>query len=160
MSIAISRFEKLFSLQLNRVPIDAVGQTILQRIKDLLSHRPDVSRKQFLDAVGRPTPSWGSEFFNGQRTTNDLRLLMRMARYFGVTVGYLLNESDKGRDADAVTLLDAWGRISDPRARRSVLHSALMLADQTDAHNIEPSHELPVAPGRGGGTTKGSKKRR
>lgn len=160
MSTSISRFEKVFSLQLDRVPLDAIGQTILQRIKELLAHRPDISRADFLRAVGRPTPSWGSEFFSGQRTTNDLRLLVKMARYFGVTVGHLLNETERGRDAGASTLLAAWESMTDERDRQAILNLALMLKGRGDDPGTAPDRGQTGGRAPGAGTTKAPTKRR
>lgn len=159
MSSGISRFEKVFSLQLDRVPIDAVGQTLLQRIRELLSSRADVTRAEFLAAIGRPTPSWGSEFFSAQRTTNNLRLVIKIARYFGVPIGYLLNENEPAKDAGAITLLDAWEHM-DEKGRKILLNMALMMKDHADGRDTEPPDGSSGGPSRGGGTTVGPKRRR
>lgn len=159
MSIAISRFKKLFSLQVDRVAIDSVGRTLLARISELLAQRTDVTRPQFLRAIGRPTPSWGSEFFNGQRTTNNLRLLLKIAKYFGVSVGYLLNEGDNELDTGAVTLLAAWEDM-DEAPRRAILNMALTLKGRSVVPRNGQSPEPPPGHDSEGGTKPAPKKRR
>jgi hypothetical protein len=50
--------------------MDPVGARLLQRIQGLLATRPDLKdRTIFGRRIGRPTPSWLSEFLNGKRTT-------------------------------------------------------------------------------------------
>jgi transcriptional regulator with XRE-family HTH domain len=79
--------------------MDPVGARLLQRIQGLLATRPDLKdRTIFGRRIGRPTPSWLSEFLNGKRTTNDLRLVLKIAKVFGVSVGYLLGESEPERE--------------------------------------------------------------
>lgn len=162
MSTPISRFENIFSLQLDRLPkrLDTVGQRLLARILDLLAHRSDVTQRDFLRAMGRPTPSWRSEFFSGQRTTNDLRLVMKMARYFGVTTSYLLAEDDRAPDAETMTLLSAWDAITDERDRKAVLSLALQLKPRNGGPGTGQSNGPASEPLPGGGTTKGPRKHR
>lgn len=153
MSTTFSRFENLFSGQFSRVALDAVGQTLLQRITELLAHRPDVSRADFLRAVGRPTPSWGSEFFSGQRTTNDLRLVCKMAKFFGVTAGYLLKETEPEADAGLVTLRATWRDLG-PKDRAAVLQMANYLRERrTDEPGDPPPPAQPGPGGRSSGAT-------
>jgi transcriptional regulator with XRE-family HTH domain len=109
--------------------VDGIADVLLQRIRALLAARPDVSRRDFARAIGRPTPSWISEFFAGKRTTNDFRLVVRMARFFGVPVGYLLNEADREMDAATASLLGAWRDLREPN-RNAVLQLALHLRSQ------------------------------
>lgn len=131
---------------------------IIARAKALFDVK-GVNQREFADALGR-SPSWVSAFFSGKRPANDIHLLMKIARYFGVTVGYLLNETDKGHDAKAMTLLAAWSKITNERARNTVLQSALMLQDQTDDPDTGPGPGPSGGHEPGGGTTKGPRKHR
>lgn len=89
--------------------MDDVARTLLDRVRGLLKARPDLETAQFFRAIGRPTPSWASEFLNGKRTTNDLRLVVKMAKVFGVPVAYLLGQgNDRDLDPGAATLLSTW----------------------------------------------------
>lgn len=124
VSTDISRAENYFSLQLDRV--DAVGNALLRKIEQLLEARPDLSRRDFGAAIGRPTPSWVSEFFSGKRTTDSLRLVIRMAKFFGVPVGFLLGEGPRDQDARTVSLMGAWREL-DSEHRDTVLQLALRL---------------------------------
>lgn len=142
MSNTISRRENLFSLQLSRV--DATGTVLVQRIRELLAAR-QVSRPDFGRAVKRGH-SWISEFFSGNRTTNNLRLVIKIARFFGVSVGYLLGEAEAERDAETVTLLAAWRALQhSPRERKSVLQLAVSLSGLNGGTDTEGSTVPAVA---------------
>lgn len=121
--------------------LDALGATLLQRVRELMAARPDLDRLTFGRAIGRPTPSWLSEFFSGNRTTNDLRLVVKIARVFGVPVGYLLNErADEEPDAPTLTLLGAW-RTMERRDREILLQMAIGLVRRngaTDSPQLPP----------------------
>lgn len=132
MSIFFSRRENLFSVYLPTV--DTVGRSLLQRVGALLEKRPDLDRGRFGQAIGRPTPSWISEFFNGKRTTNDLRLVLRMARVLRVPVCYLLSDGVEAQDAATLTLLGAWRELTRPQDREAVLTLALTLRPAPPEH--------------------------
>lgn len=106
--------------------LDAIGRILLQRVRELLAARPDLDRRTLGRGIGRTTPSWLSEFLNGRRTTNDLRLVIRMARFLGVPVGFLLNERDPPDDAQTVTMMGAWEELASDD-REAVLQLALRL---------------------------------
>lgn len=120
--------------------MDAVGKTLLQRINELLKARPDVDRQAFGRAIGRRTPSWLSEFFSGKRTTNDLRLVLTMARFFRVPVGYLLSDVDDSHDAETLTLLGAWKELHRRQDRGAVLQLVLALR-RGAAESPEPDRQ-------------------
>jgi len=105
--------------------VDPIAAMLRQKIEELLATRPDVTRADFGRAIARGD-SWISEFFNDKRTTNDLRLVVRMARFFGVPVGFLLHESHREDDAQTVSLIGAW-RDLDTDHRETVLQLALRL---------------------------------
>ena len=107
--------------------MDEVGLNLLGRVKELLAQRPDLDEKVFFRHVGRPTASWRSEFLAGKRTTNDLRLVISMARFFHVPVGYLLKEPGDQHDAATLTLVGAWKELKTTRDRDAVLQLALTL---------------------------------
>jgi transcriptional regulator with XRE-family HTH domain len=125
VSRLFSQHENNFSLQ--RYRVDAVGKGLLQRVNDLLAARPDLGREDLGRAIRRGKP-WISEFFSGKRTTNDVRLVHKMAKFFGVPPGYLVNgDSDrKEDDAKTVTMLGAWAEL-DADLRDTVLQLALRL---------------------------------
>jgi len=120
--------------------VDVVGTTLLQRVGELVAARPEMSRTDFGRRIRRGH-SWISEFLAGLRTTNDLRLVIKIARVFGVSVGYLLGETDEPLDPAGATLLATWHALH-PSDR--VLLSALATAlRQRVAH---PTDLAPAAP--------------
>jgi transcriptional regulator with XRE-family HTH domain len=147
VSITISQREKIFSVNLR--PVDDLGRMLLQRIRELLAARADINRNDFARRIGRPTPSWISEFFAGKRTTNDLRLVVKMAKVFSVPVGYLLNETGPEMDATTLSLFGVWRDLHDPHDREAVLQLALTLKAREEQ-----------AADRSGGTGGGSVRRR
>jgi hypothetical protein len=142
VSTEISRPENYFSVQLPVV--DSVGVTLLRRVKDLLATRADMSRLEFGQFIKRPTPSWVSEFFAGKRTTNDLRLVIRMARVLRVPVSHLLNEADDAPDARTLSLMGAWKAL-DEKQQKAVLRLALDL--RGDADTEPPGSSGPSSAG-------------
>lgn len=140
------------------MPGASVEKAIIGRVKGLFDSR-GINQREFADALG-VSPSWVSAFFAGRRPANDIHLLLKIARYFGVTVGYLLNETERGRDAGATTLLGAWTEMTDERDRQAVLNLALMLRGRNADPNTAPPHEPLPALGAVGGTTRGLRRRR
>lgn len=120
MSTIISRYEKNISLQLGQMKVDALGRLLLARIQDLLRTRPDVTPEYFFRAIGRPTASWRSEFLAAKRTTNDLRLVLKIAKFFGVPCGYLLGESHAPDDPQLLSLQGLWPDLG-PHERETLL---------------------------------------
>lgn len=124
MSTIFSHRANFFSLQ--GYGVDVSGKALLQRVNELLVARPDVSRDDLGRSIKRGK-SWISEFFNGKRTTNDLRLVLRMAKFFGVSPGFLINgEAMKPDDALTASLLGVWSDLEKDE-RDTVLHVALRL---------------------------------
>lgn len=114
--------------------MDAVGKALLQRVSELLAARHDLTRAEFGKRIDRGH-SWMSEFLSGARTTDDLRLLIKMSRVFGVSVGYLLGETDRTIDAGAATLLSTWDSAS-PAARRLLLDLAASLRQNYSSEGL------------------------
>jgi hypothetical protein len=143
-------------------PVDQLAEALHGRVLGLLAARPDVSKADFGRAIRRG-PSWLSEFFSKQRTTNDLRLVARMARFFGVSIGYLLGESDgRAEDAEVLSLLAAWRGLRTQKDRRAVLQLAVHLSVRDEEEPTEPAApvgapERPTARG-GAGTEKPQKR--
>jgi hypothetical protein len=106
---------------------DEVGERLRQRVSELLAQRRDLDPALFFKAIGRNTPSWRSEFLSGKRTTDSLRLVLTMARFFRVPVAYLVGEPADMPDAATLTLLGAWRALSRQTDRDAVLQLALTL---------------------------------
>lgn len=135
-----------------------IEETIRSRAFALFKSR-GVSQVELSEALGT-SASWVSAFFGGKRPANDVHLLVKLARYFGVTVGYLLNETERGRDAGATTLVTTWTAL-DERAQRVVLNTALMLKEgQPDGQSSAPSRGSADGLLAASGTTKARAKRR
>lgn len=156
MSTHISRFEKNISLYLSGV-VDDVGETLKQRITELLDQRPDLERAEFGRRIGRGH-SWISEFFAGIRSTNNLRLVIRIAKVLGVPASYLLNEPTNEHDGLTLTLLSAWKDLEE-RDKKVVLTAALGLRPHGGLNAGGASEGASESPA-GTRTTKGSKKHR
>lgn len=125
VSIGISRAEKFISIYLEAV--DQVGKVLRSKVEALLRARPDDDWTTFGRAIGRGA-SWVSEFKNGIRSTNDLRLVLKMAKFFSVPPDYLLTDaSDASDDPERVMLLGAWKDL-DARERKIVLRLAVSLS--------------------------------
>lgn len=105
--------------------LDRLGLTLIARIEELGRTRAGFDRQDLGDAIGRGR-SWISEFYNRQRTTNDLRLVVAMARYFKVPVGFLLGEAQHADDALTVNLLGVWADLPQ-NDRETLLQIALRL---------------------------------
>lgn len=115
-----------------------VETTIRERVRGLFKSRADLSQREFADALG-VDPSWVSAFLAGRRPANDIHLLVKIARYFGVSVGYLLDETERGLDAGAMTLIATWEHL-DPADRSVVLTLALNLRRRGDTPAVAPPH--------------------
>ncbi len=100
-----------------------VADTLRARVIALLEARPELSNADFGRMIRRGQ-SWLSEFRSGRRTTNDLRLVMAMARCFRVPVGYLIGETPAAaQDAGLTTLVATYAELS-PRDRELLLAMA------------------------------------
>ena len=106
------------------MPVADVERAIISKVRGLFDSR-GISQRELADAIGT-SPSWVSAFFAQRRPANDIHLLQRIARYFGVSVGYLLHETERGRDAESATLLAAFAELQPPD-RDVVLNVALSL---------------------------------
>jgi transcriptional regulator with XRE-family HTH domain len=138
MLLAVDHFERM----------DPVGVRLLQRIQGLLATRPDLKdRALFGRRIGRPTPSWLSEFLNGKRTTNDLRLVIKIAKVFGVSVGFLLGENEHAHDEGAATILATYEMVNE-RDRRLLLSFAASLRPASDEESGTGGDDGPEGGGR------------
>jgi hypothetical protein len=108
--------------------VDEVGRILKARVEALIAQRPDFNEDHFYRTIKVPSPSWKSEFKAGKRTSNKLRQVIAIARYFKVPVGYLLNELPDQPDAATLTLLAAWKDLKSQRDRDAVLRLALILS--------------------------------
>lgn len=133
--------------------MDAVATVLLQRVGELLTARQDLSRAEFGRRIARGH-SWLSEFLGGQRTTNDLRLVIKIARVFGVSVGYLLGETADPLDPGAATLVATWDALKGRERERALLLNVAASFRQLTAP-IEPPDAAPgVAPPDARGRTR------
>jgi transcriptional regulator with XRE-family HTH domain len=87
-----------------RVPVE---QTIRERVIALLDARPEIKDADFGERIGRGY-SWVSAFRTGVRNANDVPLLMAIARFFGVTVGYLIGEKPAVSDPMLAEVVETW----------------------------------------------------
>jgi transcriptional regulator with XRE-family HTH domain len=102
----------------------SIESTVRERVTALFRAK-GISQAEFAGAIG-VKPSWVSHFIGGTRNANDLPLLVRIARFFGVTVGYLLSETERGRDPGATILLTTYEAL-DARGRALLLDLAASL---------------------------------
>lgn len=130
---------------------DALAATMLGRIAELRRARPDLSRGDIGAAIDRGGP-WVSEFLNGVRTTNDLRLVSRLALLFGVPIGYLLGEKETVPDGALLTLRAAWPHLSE-RDRSVVLSLAVSLRGRTGSSTAAVRGGPKSEPQAAGGNT-------
>lgn len=133
--------------------------TVREQVKKLLKARGDLSQKAFAERISRDE-SWVSHFLKGTRPATDLELVVRIARVLSVSVGYLLNEVDRGLDAEAAVLLGAFRSLQEETDRRAVLQLALNLkerhGDETGGAGSDARGDAARAAG-GSNQTKGSK---
>lgn len=111
---------------------DEIGERLLERVTGLLAQRSDLDPALFFKAIGRNTPSWRSEFLSGKRTTDSLRLVLAMARFFRVPVAYLVGDPTDTPDAATLTLLGAWRDLTRQTDRVAVLQLALTLGSDRE----------------------------
>lgn len=134
VSTYISHHETEISLQL--AGVDHLGRVLLQRVLDLLATRSDLNRAEFGTRIKRGH-SWISEFLAGLRTTNDLRLVMKIARVFGVPVAHLIGEPDPTLDAGAATLLATWRALRLPEDRALLLKTATAIRERAAPDGVQ-----------------------
>jgi transcriptional regulator with XRE-family HTH domain len=134
-----------------------VDRQIVDRVRELFESR-GLQQKEFAVAIG-VSPSWVSAFFGYRRPANDIHLLMKIARFFRVSVGYLLSETERARDADATTLLSVWPEIPES-ARRGLVQLALQLSGGASTPDSAPDGGSSGDTPQGGGTTRPPRKRR
>lgn len=155
--MAISRFENFISVYLHHM--DVVGEGLRARVLELLKARPDLEQAQFFQAIRRPTASWQSEFVNGKRTTNDLRLVIKIAKVFGVSVAYLLGEEDRPMDPGAATLVATWDVLND-RDKKTLLRVAASFRPNDASDDTPADAGEAEAPRKGAGRATTPKRKR
>lgn len=122
---------------------EPLEELVRERVRELLAARPDVNQTAFGAAIGRGY-SWVSAFLTGTRHANDIHLLKQIARFFGVSVGYLLGEVERSLDPGAATLLATWDNLSQ-RDRKLLLTVAAQFRSPT----AELGPEGGAAPNQG-----------
>lgn len=73
------------------------AQTVRLRLRELIDAK-DVTKSDVARAIGQH-PSFISKVLSGEREANDLDDLVRIARFFGVSVGWLIGETPRGQDS-------------------------------------------------------------
>jgi transcriptional regulator with XRE-family HTH domain len=126
-------------------PILVDGE-ITARIRSLFTAR-GITQRELADAIGVDA-SEVSMVLSETRFVTDIHKLASYARYFGVTVGYLLNESERGRSAEAVTLLHAFEPLEEKDDRDLVLGLALSLKRRQEARQASATgaSQTPARP--------------
>jgi transcriptional regulator with XRE-family HTH domain len=141
----ISRRGKLIQIEVEDVA--RIHEILRQRVQELLDQHPDVDKRTLTHRIGRPAPSFLSMFLRGHRRLNDLEVVARIAKFFRVPIGYLLNELEPPHDAQTTLLLGAWQQISDAKDRKAVLAVAQSLApDDADEGAEGPIALRPAEP--------------
>ncbi len=124
-------------------------QTVRIRVRELLDKHADVKRSEFARAIGQD-PSFVTKFLDGKRDAKDILLLVRIARFFGVSVGYLIGETPRGQDALIEAIVSAAREISE-------VHQQIVL---TVAQSFPPATPPPTDAGSSAGPRSTPRKRR
>ena len=136
-----------------------VTAVIRQRVNELLKDRTEISNKEFALAIGQQE-SWVSEFRRGRRHANQIRVVARMARFFRVSVAYLIGETkdDEPLDGETALLLAAWEQLDDKDDREMTLGLLQQVRDKalkgrgrtgappTDKSDDAPPRRTPRTP--------------
>lgn len=138
---------------------EAVQEIVRSRVNELLALRPDLSDEAFGAAVGRGY-SWVRAFRTGTRHANELKLVVKIAKVLNVSVGYLLNETEKAKDAKTVALVTAWEQVADEQARDTIVGIVRAFAGRSGAQNTESKSGSTAGAAAANGNTKPAKKDR
>lgn len=120
-----------------RQPIEEI---IREKVRGLLAARGHITQEEFGTAVGRQR-SWVSAFLKGRRHANEIHLVARIARYFGVSVGYLLGERERQYEPAVMTMVEAFSRLSE--RDRSLVLSWVLTLPQTRESADAPATDEP-----------------
>lgn len=117
-----------------------VATAIRQRVTDLLKET-GLSQAALAKAISQH-PSVISEFLAGKRDINTIRTLLRIARFFGVSVSYLIQETkeESALDAQTAKLLATWRQLRTPDRE---LLTKMAEAIQERAQRDVPPNEAP-----------------
>jgi hypothetical protein len=106
------RLVKNYFLDSQAVMRETVPDIIRARAKALLDAHPDKpTQVEFGKAIGRGD-SWVSLFLKGERSA-DVTVVVKMAKFFGVPVGYLLGEGKRGESALLVSVKGMCDELTD-----------------------------------------------
>lgn len=104
--------------------LDPLSETIRQRFVALMEAH-GLTRDEAGTAIERGR-SWMSEFCRGERGTDDLRLVLSMARLFKVPVGYILGLENKKVDPRVMAMVALFEDLT-PFSQDTVLQLAQRL---------------------------------
>jgi transcriptional regulator with XRE-family HTH domain len=138
----------------------ALTETIRERLRELMAEndlsQTDVARALELD------PSTINKFLSGERPVTDINMLARMARLFGVSVGYLVGETSRIRAAKIAALVTLCDELSGASLDGLiVIAKTLPRVPGGDVPTAEESPGAPPAPKRSNGRkpSKGRKRK-
>lgn len=129
-----------------------VGPTerIRERVLALLAQRPEVTDVEFGERIGRGY-SWVSAFRKGTRPATDIDLVVKIAKYLGVSVGYLLGETQRALDPGAATLLATYEQAGE-QDRQLMLRIVATFRQPNDVGAAPPTADAPPTAPRTGST--------
>lgn len=128
-------------------------EAIRQRLKDLLATHRDIKQRDVAEAIGQ-APSFISMVLKGTRDCKDIEDIARIARRFGVSIGYLIGESGGKHGGTLDALLAVAERLTPP-----ALDALLSVARTLPTRETPPSTPT-VATSRRGTTPPESPARR
>lgn len=116
-------------------------ERIRERVLELLAQRSEVTDVEFGNRIGRGY-SWVSAFRKGTRPATDIDLIVKIAKYLGVSVGYLLGETERTLDPGAATLLATYEQMT-TRDRQLFLQIAATFRQPNDEAVVPPAGAVP-----------------
>jgi transcriptional regulator with XRE-family HTH domain len=138
----------------------ALTETIRERLRELMAEN-DVSQT-YVARTLELDPSTINKFLSGERPITDINMLARMARLFGVSVGYLIGETSRIRAAKIAALVTLCDELSEASLDGLiVIAKTLPRVPGGDAPTAEESPGAPSAPKRNNGRkpSKGRKRK-
>jgi transcriptional regulator with XRE-family HTH domain len=126
VSSKVSQREKPQLLQLTDV---ALLNEIRQRIKVALAANTELSEKDFLQRIGRRSPSWRTEILTNESKPwpDSITLLAQAAKALGVSVAHLIGDRERVRDVYLDQLWELWDELHDPEKEATVDHARTFL---------------------------------
>jgi transcriptional regulator with XRE-family HTH domain len=118
------------------VQVPPPTETIRTRVRELFKKKAaeeGLTETAFSKAMGMTTPSWANHFLAGRRNVSDITLLARIARFFGVSVAFLIGETHDLDDARISAILVECKEIA-PESLPALLTVAKTLPRKKSPH--------------------------